>query len=67
MGPPRRTGTSSKAAIAAFLADLLTANGKWVYRRVRRTASTGQLVPVRFFLLQLAMRELGLWNIGQAF
>jgi hypothetical protein len=47
-----------KLAIAAFLADLLTANGKWVYRSRKRDGFTGA-VGVRAFLpLQQAMREL---------
>jgi hypothetical protein len=50
-----------KMAIAAFLADLLTANGKWVYRSLKTDGFTGAAVGARVFLpLQQALRELGL-------
>jgi hypothetical protein len=50
-----------KPAIAAFLADLLSAEGKWVYRSLKKDSFTGPGVGARAFLaLQQAMRELGL-------
>jgi hypothetical protein len=48
-----------KLAIAAFLADLLSANGKWVYRSLKTDGFTGAPVGARVFLpLQQAMRKL---------
>jgi hypothetical protein len=50
-----------KFAIAAFLADLLSANGKWVYRSLKTDGFTGAPVGARVFIpLQYAMLELGL-------
>ena len=50
-----------KPAIAAFLADLLTANGEWVFRSLKTDGFTGGRVGARVFLpLQLVLRELGL-------
>jgi hypothetical protein len=48
-------------AIAAFLADPLTAKGKWVFRSLKTDGFTGAPVGARVFLpLQQALRELGL-------
>ncbi|MCA6118130.1 hypothetical protein J6524_25105 [Bradyrhizobium sp. WSM 1738] len=50
-----------KLAIAAFLADLLTTNSKWVFRSLKTDGFTGAPVGARVFLpLQLALRELDL-------
>jgi hypothetical protein len=50
-----------RPATAAFLADLLTAKGKWVYRSLKTDGFTGAPVGARVFLaLQQALRELGL-------
>jgi len=49
-----------KLAIAALLADLLTANGKWVYRSLKKDHFTGAVGARAFIPLQHAMRELGL-------
>jgi hypothetical protein len=49
-----------KPAIAAFLADLLSASGKWVYRSLKRDGFTGAVGARAFIHLQLALRELGL-------
>jgi hypothetical protein len=50
-----------KVALAAFLADLLSANGKWVYRSLKRDGFTGGPVGGNSFIpLQEAFRELGL-------
>ena len=49
-----------KLAIGAFLADLLTPNGKWVYRSLKRDSFTGGPVGASAFIpLQQALRELG--------
>ena len=49
-----------KLAIGAFLADLLSANGKWVYRSLKRDSFTGGPVGASAFIpLQEALRELG--------
>jgi hypothetical protein len=50
-----------KLAVAAFLADLLSADGKWVYRSLKRDGFTGGPVGGNSFIpLQEAFRELGL-------
>jgi hypothetical protein len=50
-----------RQAIGAFLADLLLANGKWVFRSLKKDGFTGAAVGARVFLpLQRALRELGL-------
>jgi len=50
-----------KVAISAFLADLLTANGGWVYRSLKRDGFSGSRVGAATFIpLQQALRELGL-------
>jgi hypothetical protein len=50
-----------KPAVAAFLADLLSAKGKWVYRSLKTDGFTGGPVGARVFLpLQEALRELDL-------
>jgi hypothetical protein len=49
-----------KLAIAALLADLLSANGEWVYRSRKKDSFTGAPVGARVFIpLQDAMLELG--------
>ena len=49
-----------KTAIGAFLADLLGAEGSWVYRSRKKDGFTGQVCARSFLPLQHAMRELGL-------
>jgi hypothetical protein len=49
-----------KPAIAAFLADLLGTEGKWVYRSLKKDSFTGPVGARAFLPLQQAMRELGL-------
>ncbi|UQR59905.1 hypothetical protein LRP30_22940 [Bradyrhizobium sp. C-145] len=59
-GEPRANRKKLKPAIAAFLADLLSAEGKWVYRSLKKDSFTGPGVGARAFIaLQQAMRELG--------
>jgi hypothetical protein len=49
-----------KLAVAAFLADLLSANSKWIYRSLKRDGFTGGPVGVQAFLaVQEAFGELG--------
>jgi hypothetical protein len=47
-------------ATGAFLADLLTAKGAWVYRSLKKDGFTGSVGARAFLPLQQAMRELGL-------
>lgn len=49
-----------KPAIAAFLADLLGTEGKWVYRSLKKDSFTGPVGARAFLPLQQAMRELNL-------
>lgn len=49
-----------KVAIGAFLADLMSAHGKWVYRSLKKDGFTGVVGARAFIPLQLALRELGL-------
>lgn len=50
-----------RQAIGAFLTDLLLADGKWVYRSLKKDGFTGAAVGARVFLpLQQALSELGL-------
>ncbi|MGO4511572.1 hypothetical protein AB4Z51_31645 [Bradyrhizobium sp. 2TAF36] len=60
-GEAKANRNKLKPAIAAFLADLLSAEGKWIYRSLKKDSFTGPGVGARAFLaLQQAMRELGL-------
>ncbi|MDN4988990.1 hypothetical protein QY049_38250 [Bradyrhizobium sp. WYCCWR 13022] len=60
-GEPKRNRKKLKPAIAAFLADLLSAEGKWVYRSLKKDSFTGAVIGAKAFVpLQQAMRELGL-------
>ncbi|MGY3550238.1 hypothetical protein [Bradyrhizobium sp. USDA 4469] len=60
-GKSKANRNKLKPAIAAFLADLLSAEGNWVYRSLKTDGFTGAPVGARVFIsLQDAMRELGL-------
>lgn len=60
-GEPKKHRKKLKPAIGAFLADLLSAEGNWVYRSLKTDGFTGAPVGARVFIsLQDAMRELGL-------
>ncbi|WP_439399517.1 hypothetical protein ACRQ5Q_19370 [Bradyrhizobium sp. PMVTL-01] len=60
-GEPKTHRKKLKPAIAAFLADLLSADGKWVYRSLKKDGFTGAPVGARVFIpLQDTMRLLGL-------
>ena len=48
-GEPKTNRNKLKPAIAAFLADLLSAEGKWVYRSLKKDSFTGP-VGARAFL-----------------
>lgn len=60
LGEPKTNRNKLKPAIAAFLADLLSAEGKWVYRSLKKDSFTGPVGARAFLALQQAMRELGL-------
>jgi hypothetical protein len=49
-----------KLTTGAFVADLLTAQGKWLYRSLKKDGFTGPVGARSFLPLQQAMRELGL-------
>ncbi|MET4717411.1 hypothetical protein ABIF63_001517 [Bradyrhizobium japonicum] len=59
-GEAKTNRNKLKPAIAAFLADLLSAEGKWVYRSLKKDSFTGPVGARAFLPLQQAMRELGL-------
>jgi hypothetical protein len=59
-GEPKTNRKKLKPAIAAFLADLLSAEGKWVFRSRKRDRFTGAVGARAFLPLQQAMREIGL-------
>jgi hypothetical protein len=60
-GTPKANRKKLKVAISAFLADLLSSNGGWVFRSLKKDGFTGGRVGAAAFIsLQQALRELAL-------
>lgn len=62
-GEPKKHRKKLKPAIGAFLADLLSAEGNWVYRSLKTDGFTGAPVGARVFIRsKMQCESLALWS-----